>query len=330
MSILIIDDAPDCREELRDTLESSGYAARTAGTLDEAFRELGAAYAEATGNGVDLILLDNLLPEMIGVEACGLIKQHEGLRDIPVVMMAARSEVWELQLAFAAGAVDYIPKPPERMELLARVRSALRLKHEMDRRRAREQELIEITLQLEDGNRTLHRMSAVDGLTGVANRRHFDEFVDREWRRSLRHGGPLGLLMVDIDHFKRFNDTYGHQCGDDCLKDVARELRACVVRGGDLVARYGGEEFVAVLPSTDVAGVAAVGETLRKAVLAMRIPHEASSVARFVTVSVGAASVVPSYESSTAALVAAADHALYRAKAAGRNGVNVAEGSPAV
>ncbi len=173
--------------------------------------------------------------------------------------------------------------------------------------------LAQVTRDLEEANARLQRLSMIDALTGVDNRRRFDEALDREWRRSARSGAPLSLLMIDVDRFKEFNDTRGHQAGDDCLRTVAGVLRECLVRAGDVVARYGGEEFAVLLPDSDGEGAARTAERLRA-----RVAQGAP-----VTISIGVATTVASRDTSAAHLVAAADDALYEAKRRGRNCVVV-------
>lgn len=182
-----------------------------------------------------------------------------------------------------------------------------------------------IEQKLHEVNRMLSRLSALDGLTGIANRRSFDEYLEREWKRALRYGNPLSLVMLDIDFFKNYNDTYGHQKGDDCLKQVAGVLETSLKRPSDLAARYGGEEFAIVLPDTDFEGAVAVAERLRLNVESLRIPHIRSQVSPYVTISVGVASAVPDRASTPEGLISAADAALYRAKREGRNRVETAK-----
>ncbi len=175
---------------------------------------------------------------------------------------------------------------------------------------------------LEEANAQLKRLSFLDALTSIPNRRAFEERFQLEWRRAQRHSSPISVLMIDIDHFKEYNDHYGHQRGDECLAQLAQRLRNSVSRPGDFVARYGGEEFAIILPDTDVAGATAVAENLRKRAAGLRIPHAASPVRDVVTISVGVASIIP--DPGSPIPVAAADQALYRAKQLGRNRVEVA------
>ncbi len=200
-----------------------------------------------------------------------------------------------------------------------RVRTLTRRKYELTR------QVAERTLQLEEANDILRQLSAQDGLTGLSNRRHFDEALNREWRRALRSREALSLLMIDIDGFKAYNDCYGHQQGDECLKSVAAAMRSALKRSGDLCARYGGEEFAVILPETDLEGAARVAEALRTVVDGLQIPHRDGPVAPYVTVSIGAHCVHPSEAETPASLVVRADMALYMAKESGRNRVCVAD-----
>ena len=189
---------------------------------------------------------------------------------------------------------------------------------------ALEEKVLQRTAELETANRQLQALSATDGLTGLANRRKFDQDWEQEWSRAVRQGLPLAVAMVDVDQFKAYNDHYGHQSGDVCLKLVAQTLSHTVQRSGELAARYGGEEFVVILPGLDAPEAAAVMERVRDAVQALGLPHARAAVAGVVTISAGVAACVPQPGDDSARLVQAADAAMYRAKASGRNRVEVA------
>jgi diguanylate cyclase (GGDEF)-like protein len=178
---------------------------------------------------------------------------------------------------------------------------------------------------LKEANERLERLSSSDGLTQVANRRCFDQTLEREWNRLKRTKEPLSLIMCDVDFFKLFNDTYGHQGGDDCLRSVAKALGDSARRGGDFIARYGGEEFVVVLPATEAEGALNVAEKIRLAVELLAIEHSKSQVAPHVTLSLGVATIIPCDEGTPELLIKCADDALYTAKSSGRNRVTVWE-----
>lgn len=329
MSLLIVDDSFDIRLLLQAFLHAEGYTdLQMATSAQEAFEILGMGEPATPHPDVELILMDITMPEMDGIEACRRIKEVERLRDIPVIMVTAKTEAEHLRAAFNAGAMDYITKPFNEVEMLARVNSALTLKREMDRRKAREQQLLEVKQQLEAANAELLRLSSLDGLTGISNRRRFDEFLDQEWRRSMRGPRPLSLIMIDLDYFKAYNDALGHQAGDDCLKQVAAVLENAAQRPSDLAARYGGEEFVLVLGDTTSEGAIKVARAIREEVAELAIAHPRSEVAEVVTLSMGLITAIPSVTMSPAVLVNLADQALYDAKQAGRNRLKVARLEP--
>ncbi len=335
MGILVVDDSTDDRLLLQSILEAARYGeVYTAASARSAFQVLGMDGTGPAPACVDVILMDIIMPDMDGVEAVRQIKAVEHLREIPIIMVTAKSDPVDLQLAFAAGAMDFICKPLNKVELLTRVRSVLRLVHEIRSRRARENELLEVMRQLEEANQMLLRLSRLDGLTGVTNRRQFDDYLDQEWRRALRENTPLSLAMLDIDGFKDYNDSYGHQAGDECLKQVASAIAQALNRPGDLVARYGGDEFVMVLPTTSPDGALRMAETTREKVeaLGIKYPHhrgrDHSETMDYVTISLGVATMCPTRESSPSVLVAAADQALYQAKQEGRNRVAQAKEKP--
>jgi diguanylate cyclase (GGDEF)-like protein len=262
-----------------------------------------AGLALAGQSAPDLILLDVMMPDMNGFETCRRLKADPLTRDIPVIFVTALDSPEDETFGLEAGAVDFISKPLNSAVVRARVRTHITLKHQAD---------------------LLRSMSFVDGLTGVANRRQFDEALQREWRACLRTGTSLALAMIDIDHFKQFNDTYGHPAGDACLRAIAAILDGEMNRSHDLIARYGGEEFVCLLPDINLAGAQIKAEQLRQAVHSLSIPHAASSTAPVVTISVGLALFIPTDKLTPEQLVAAADAELYKAKDAGRNRVSCA------
>jgi diguanylate cyclase (GGDEF)-like protein len=264
----------------------------------------------------DLVLLDVMMPRMSGFDVCRELRREYHPAELPVIYLSARTQLGDRLSGFESGANDYLTKPIAKAELVARVRTHLDL---LDVHRNLEGKVLERTEELQQLNAILERLAAVDALTQVANRRRFDEVFERAWADHQRRGAWLSLILVDIDYFKRYNDHYGHQLGDSTLSAVARALASCLERSTDLVARYGGEEFVLVLLDTPPAGAAGVAATLAEAVRALAIDHAASEVARHVTISAGVAAVVPSREDGPRTLIAAADAALYRAKANGRD-----------
>ena len=328
MSILIVDDSEDIRLLLKSILKTAGYDDLLfAKSANEAYEVLGVgkeAQSEVEIRKVDLILMDVAMPGIDGIEACSLIKENKNICDIPVVMVTALDEIKLLEVALDKGALDYIAKPFNKIELLARIRSGLRLKKEVDRRKERERKLVETTKELEEANKSLKRLSSLDGLTGVANRRSFDERIELEWARAMRNAQPLALIMIDIDYFKPYNDRYGHQAGDDCLKKVASMITSTIHRAGDLAVRYGGEEFAVLLPDTNMEGAIGIAEKIRAGVEGMQIEHCGSKNNNFLTISLGVASKIPVKMEKFAPLIKAADKVLYIAKKEGRNRVKAA------
>ena len=314
MAILIVDDSRDDTQLLKSMLESAGYRdILTADSAEAAYHLLGIKDPSQAAK-VDLILLDVLMPAVNGIQVCRRIKSIERLRDIPVVIVTVQSDPVDLQLAFAEGAIDYIRKPLIKVEMLARVRSVLRLAQEIARRKSREQELLQVMQQLEEANERFRQLSSQDGLTEIANRRRFDEFFEQEWRRAVRDALPVSLIFFDIDFFKAYNDTYGHLAGDECLKQVVHVVKTMLSRPGDLLCRYGGDEFVAALPGTPGDGAQRVAESLRIKVEELGIG---------VTISLGIAACHPDLHMDAATLTDAADRALYQAKQDGRNCVRL-------
>jgi two-component system chemotaxis family response regulator WspR len=271
------------------------------------------------------ILQDLVMPGVDGFTMVQQYRDHPATAQIPVIMLSSKDDPQIKSDAFARGASDYLVKLPDRIELIARIRAHSRSYRAICERDAAFRSLQELRAQLEQKNAILERLSALDGLTGVANRRRFEEMLMAEWRRCARDRSWLSLILVDVDHFKAYNDHYGHLGGDDCLRQVAGALASSLRRPGDLLARYGGEEFAVLLPGTDPPGTSAVAESLREQVELLAVPHARSSAADVVTISLGSAAVQPDAAGDRAQLIARADAALYEAKRSGRNRHRAAE-----
>jgi len=271
--------------------------------------------------GPTVILQDINMPGISGIELLAEYRRHPAIADVPVIMLSGTSAAEVKADAFQRGADDYIVKMPHPIELIARIRHHSRAYIEHLEREAALKALQKEKQKLAAVNLELERLSSLDGLTGIANRRYFDDSFDREWRRAMRETEPLSLIMCDVDYFKLYNDSYGHQAGDECLKLVASSLNDAMQRPTDLVARYGGEEFVILLPGTHAHGAIRVAERVRQAVLDLKLPHEKSDAHDYVTISMGAATVAPMLKHRAEELLLAADKALYAAKGSGRNRV---------
>ncbi|MCP4348574.1 MAG: diguanylate cyclase [Desulfobacterales bacterium] len=439
-TIVIVDDTPDNLRLLTQLLNEQGYKTRPIPNGERALSAIQKAPP-------DLILLDIMMPEMNGYEVCEKLKSDESIRDIPIIFLSALNEAIDKVKAFSVGGVDYVTKPFQAEEVLARIRTHLtlqkiqyqlqeqntQLQQEVRQRKKAEEILYQsrallasvlnssldgimafqsvrngqggitdfqwlvtnpvaaktlgltcddligkyllghlpklkedgmfdecvsvvetgeildkelyydyesfrvcfhvVAVKLGDGlavtfrditerkrmELALARQANLDGLTQIANRRCFDEHFSKEWRRCLREHQPLSLIICDVDYFKLYNDTYGHQMGDECLIEIANAVSRSVKRPGDLVARYGGEEFIVILPYTEDKGALCVAEALKEEICQLRIPHESSDINPCVTVSIGVATAIPTQENTPKELLADADKALYTAKQVGRN-----------
>jgi len=279
------------------------------------------AVATAEHLGPTVILQDINMSGINGLELLAEYRSHPAIAEIPVIMFSDTTDAAVKADAFRRGADDYIVKMPHPIELIARIRHHSRAYIDHLEREAALKALHQEKQKLAAANLELERISSLDGLTGIANRRHFDTIFDREWHRAMRETSPLSLIMCDVDYFKLYNDSYGHQAGDECLKLITSSLSNGMQRPSDLVARYGGEEFVILLPGTHARGAIKIAERLRKAIVALQLPHEHSTVLDCVTVSLGAATIAPMIKHQPKVLLLAADKALYAAKQAGRNQV---------
>lgn len=273
-----------------------------------------------------IILQDLVMPEVDGYTLLRFYRGNRTTSSTPVIVLSSKEDPKDKSLAFENGASDYLVKPPDKIELIARIRAhsktyLLQLQRDEAYRKMKilQEQLKESNLKLEESNIFLHRLSILDGLTGIANRRHFDDMLKHEWKIGLREKNILSVVLMDIDFFKKYNDNYGHQSGDDCLKKVAATLSNSIRRPGDFLARYGGEEFVAILPNTDAKGAAVIAEQMRADIEAVNLPHEYSDVANYVSVSLGVAAMQPDNSSVFDDIVGKADEALYKAKEEGRN-----------
>ena len=319
--ILVADASREDRDKLSFLLNMGGYFDIIyADSTAETFKLLGLEDTGNAGDGFDLVLMDVFMADSEGILSLKKVKSLESMKDVPVIIITENSSLEDMLSVFEIGATDYIIKPVDnRIELIARINSAVSLKKEMDIRKARERELLEITKLLKESNIKLEKIASTDSLTNVANRRYFQEYAEREWRRAQRSSIPISIFMMDIDFFKLYNDRYGHQQGDDCLRRFASAIKDTFKRPADLPARYGGEEFIAILPETNINGALIVALGLLKSVEALNIPHEKSKVMNKVTFSMGIASMVPGLDSNIEKLIARADRALYKAKEEGRN-----------
>jgi len=249
----------------------------------------------------DLILLDVIMPEMGGYEVIKCLKNSDETKNIPIIFVTALSSIEDEELGLKLGAVDYITKPFSPPIVKIRIRNHLRIVNQY---------------------KLLDQLAYLDGLTEISNRRRFEDVFIKEWTRSIRNSDPLSLAMVDVDFFKQYNDNYGHAMGDVVLQKIAKSLDASLLRAPDLIARYGGEEFVMMLPETDAQAAMMVAERSLQEVAELDIPHHYSSVASYVSVSIGIATTHPGDgDSIPENLLESADKNLYIAKQSGRNRV---------
>ena len=318
-TILFVDDSPTTLEVLFEFLTDAAFHVLMA-------RDGESAIQIAQSERPDLIFLDIIMPGMDGFETYRRLKAHQSTQDIPVIFMTALSQTAVVVKGFQLGAVDFIIKPTQKEIILARVTTHLtieKLKHSLQVQNARLQQEIQqrqqVETALQEANQELHRLATSDPLTQVANRRLFDQCLSKAWHILVREQLPLSLLLCDVDFFKFYNDSKGHQAGDECLYQIAQAMKHAVKRPADLVARYGGEEFAVILPNTDGEGAFRVAEEIQLSVRTLGVLHPKSPISEFVTLSVGISCAIPWHKGAPEALIAAADRALYQAKQLGRD-----------
>lgn len=302
-TVLVIDDSEAMRREIGEMLKHMGMGLElrfASGGLD--------GYRQARAGDVDLILCDMQMPTCDGMGFLRLHEKDPRAQGIPTLMLTSSTNPDLVASALDAGAVDFLHKPVHPAELRARISVQLRI--------------LELARQLQQKADEMEALARTDGLTGVQNRRSLDEALARECDRAQRYRRPLSFLLLDVDHFKRCNDTFGHQAGDHVLASMARLLHDAV-RQSDLVARYGGEEFALLLPETSLHNAARLAERLRTSIADLRLSWEGDPIP--FTVSVGVASIEAESGADAHALVAAADAALYAAKQGGRNRIGLAD-----
>lgn len=272
-----------------------------------------------------VILQDLVMPGIDGLELLAQYRASSVLQDVPIIVLSTKDDAKVKSAAFSAGANDYLVKLPDAIELLARIRYHSKSYLALQQRDEAFRALRQSQRQLVETNLVLQRLMRSDGLTGLANRRHFDDYLSSEWLRAAREQKELSLLMIDVDFFKAFNDHYGHVAGDEALRQVATCLTEMCNRSTDLAARYGGEEFAMILPGTSPLGARLVAEKLRLSLQGLAIAHVMPSPNSTLSISVGVATLIPHADIAAMKLVELADQGLYLAKQNGRNQVGIAE-----
>ncbi|MCL2227045.1 MAG: diguanylate cyclase [Oscillospiraceae bacterium] len=294
-SILIVDDEPLNVTQLVRIL-GSDYTL----FIEKRGRD---AVSTAAAQKPDLILLDIIMPDMDGYAVIEALKENEDTCEIPVIFITGLGNQENEEKGLKLGAADYIIKPFSPAIVDMRVRNQLQVINSM---------------------RTIHRLSVIDTLTEMTNRRHFNERLQQEWHRAMRAATPLGFFMLDIDNFKKINDNYGHAEGDTVLKAVAKTIMSALKRAADIASRWGGEEFAVIVPDTDMEGTRVVAESIRASIASSEILIAENTLIS-VTASIGVNSLVPTSDSSLDHFVSAADKAMYCAKRTGKNCVHLAE-----
>lgn len=302
MKILLVEDSATLRAIMLSYIKKLGHESIIACSGEESLQVL-------ESNNVDMIIMDVEMPGLNGYETTHLIREYLGSHWIPIIFVSGMSSDKSLAEGIDAGGDDYLIKPVSMVILQAKIRAMERLCAMRD--------------EMNDLNQELIELSQRDPMTQLYNRRAFNEKAEEYWRVATRNNEPLTVLLLDIDHFKLYNDSYGHLAGDECIENVANALRRCFNRPGDIVARYGGEEFVILLPNTTHQGAEYVAEQMRIAVAELEIRHKASPTGRFLSVSIGGSSISYTTGTDLQSQIELADKALYDSKDQGRNKVNI-------
>jgi diguanylate cyclase (GGDEF)-like protein len=305
MKILVVDDSSTIRAALALLVKKMGHEVLQAADGVEAVE----TYLREKP---DLVLIDVVMPHCDGYEAARRMRAGNPEEWAPIIFLSSMEADQDLERAIEAGGDDYLVKPVSFVVLNAKIRA-------MQRIDSMRRKLQEMSSQLTSVNRELEQLSRQDALTRIANRRYFDSYLAQELRRAARERTALSLVIVDVDYFKRYNDRYGHQAGDDCLRQVAGLLSAACRRPADLAARYGGEEFAIILPDTPADGSLMVADNLRLSLARLAVPHAESEIGKCITISQGVATLMAGAACSPEQLIACADQALYAAKQKGRN-----------
>ena len=298
MKILLVEDSATLRHAMCQYIREAGHEPLVAHSGEEALQLL-------EDTAVDLIIMDVEMPGLDGFETTRLIREWLGEHWVPIMFLTGKSEDDSYREGIEAGGDDYLIKPISPVIIKAKIRAMVRIAEMRD--------------QLNQLNAELAALSQLDSLTQTLNRRTFNEQAEHEWLLAQRHQSPTSVLMIDVDHFKLYNDHYGHPAGDECLKKVTQAMKSCLHRPSDLLGRYGGEEFIALLPNTDSAGAERVAQCINQKVRALQLGHKFSPVAPVVTVSVGGATCTYTTGHTLEDVIKGADRALYKAKNRGRD-----------
>lgn len=298
MKILLVEDSATLRYAMRNYIIEAGHTPLIAQSGEEALQML-----ETTP--VDMIIMDVEMPGLNGFETTRLIREWLGGHWIPIIFVTGRNEDESYREGIEAGGDDYLIKPVSAMIIKAKIRAMERITEMRD--------------QLNQLNAELEALSQLDSLTQIYNRRTFNEMAQQQWLLAARQQTSMSVLMIDVDHFKLYNDHYGHPAGDTCLKKITQAIRDCLNRPFDLLGRYGGEEFIVLLPETDSCGSMRVADAINAELERVSLRHEVSPTHRNVTVSIGGASCAHATSYSLEDLIKRADRALYKAKHSGRN-----------